>query len=446
MASHSTAGGSRAGSATSWPGYARPTARGAGARRADGTRTLTGPRRRRRAAAALPMRRSARLRNRPRPAEDAWTSLRCSRASPPSIAARAERRRCTAARRRRWCWAATATPLISGARLRRLDLPPRRSAASARDDLPYLRDIREGRLASHVALVRQSDRAVLGQLDRADRPRLAAARPRPRRCCAAGTSPAAACATCATGWHPTPGRRIRRSRGSRPTARPAVASLLVLRRPHARPASPPTASATRSGTSSGRLVLRRPEDRPPPLSFAAGRSTVRRTAATGPTRSPTGQRPLVGLLRGGPVAERARAHQRRRARQRRWAARRARGARGAPPPLVPVRVRARRRELPAARGAHVLGHHAVSGADAPRRLGAGRRRSPGSRSTTRRCCSATASGGCSAPARSRGVAGRRAVPVPRARRSKARGRRTRATRSCSDVRGARPAGPFIRRR
>ena len=30
-----------------------------------------------------------------------------------------------------------------------------------RDDVPYLRDIREGRLASHVALVRQSDRAVL---------------------------------------------------------------------------------------------------------------------------------------------------------------------------------------------------------------------------------------------------------------------------------------------
>lgn len=31
----------------------------------------------------------------------------------------------------------------------------------ARDDLPYLRDIREGRLASHVALVRESDRRVI---------------------------------------------------------------------------------------------------------------------------------------------------------------------------------------------------------------------------------------------------------------------------------------------
>ena len=36
-------------------------------------------------------------------------------------------------------------------------------ARERRDDLPYLRDIREGRLASHVALVRQSDRAVLAR-------------------------------------------------------------------------------------------------------------------------------------------------------------------------------------------------------------------------------------------------------------------------------------------
>ena len=37
------------------------------------------------------------------------------------------------------------------------------SARERRDDLPYLRDIRERRLASHVALVRQSDRAVLAR-------------------------------------------------------------------------------------------------------------------------------------------------------------------------------------------------------------------------------------------------------------------------------------------
>jgi hypothetical protein len=36
-------------------------------------------------------------------------------------------------------------------------------AREARDDVPYLRDIREGRLASHVALVRQSDQAVLAR-------------------------------------------------------------------------------------------------------------------------------------------------------------------------------------------------------------------------------------------------------------------------------------------
>jgi len=159
-------------------------------------------------------------------------------------------------------------PLVSGARFG-VWTYRHGVGREARDDLPYLRDIREGRLASHVALVRQSDGAVLASstvrtdlvsLQRVRATALLRCRHLAGRCLRDLRDGVASDA----GPEDPEVTRIAS------TAQPAVASLLALLvRMLARIASHRVRNTLWHEQWS--LVLRRPEDRPPPLSFAAGR-------------------------------------------------------------------------------------------------------------------------------------------------------------------------------
>ncbi len=138
-----------------------------------------------------------------------------------------------------------------------------------RDDVPFLRDIREGRFASHVALVRQSDRALLASSTvRTDLVSLQRVR-------------GAALLRC----RHLAGRCLRElSSGLEPTARPEEEpeiARVALDRPSLR-ALLGTVARIAVRLVRHRLhnalwheqwlfVVRRPEQRPPPLSFSQGR-------------------------------------------------------------------------------------------------------------------------------------------------------------------------------
>ena len=267
-----------------------------------------------------------------------------------------------------------------------------------------------------------------------------------RRCCAAGTSPAAVCASCATGWSPSRGPEepeVTAVAPDRPSRRVAGACSCADRSPGS-PAPPRPQRALARAVAARACGGRRTRAAAARASPAAA-STARRAAATGPTRSPSASTAGRGC-----------------------SSRRSRGAAATgtsasasstsdgglhdvrvalatpPPPLVPVRVQARRRELSAARVAQLVRHDAVPRA----------RRSPttGSRSCVlagRRALRPDAAaarrraGGCSA--RSPNRASPRTTSCTSSTPSALEGPWQAHPRNpvVSDVRGARPAGPFI---
>ena len=309
-------------------------------------------------------------------------------------------------------------------RARQRERPAPQRCAARRVDLPPWH---RPRAARRRALPARHPRGPPGQPRRARAPiRPRCARPldgahRPR-VAPAGPRRGAAALPAPRGPLPAPAARRRGDRrrsggaGGHPhrIGRPERRVAALDRRPHPRAADRPPRPQRVVARA---VVVRRALAAAP----AAARELRGRPAAPPAARPRLGRpvpaqqrRPLVAVLRGGPVARRPRAHQRRRARRVGRPARRAGRARHAPPPLVPVRLHPRRQRLPAARVAHVLGHHAL-----PRAVASGRldTRVRARRHRALRPDAAAAGRGVVAVRHRRGagrVPGRRAPPVPRA--------------------------------